>query len=349
MSKSRLAPTTSVRPQPRPADLQTQGGGQQQQHISDLAPDRVPRPRPRPKDLWTPSSPGMYPGMGMQDETGEFGKLGYSQLRDPSEIVLHQTDSSSAESTKAAYRGRVRNGKNVGAHYLIDTDGETSLTVPTNKKVAHAKGHNSKAIGIENVGLHQEVNMRGDLHAQIEALDLAPGLKEELLALSPAQLKSRMSDNGGNIYEDISGPQKRSTWNLLNKLTADHGLDMEDDVVSHEHIQAKTIGEGENIEEMVDAMVAWPNKIEQLRAHIEELKAQAAPGDAISAMEATLAEQEANFAAVQADATIQEENALEGEQILGEGGPATAREERRVAFWNEFYANMAKLDAALGG
>ena len=276
-----------------------------------------------------------------------FGALGYGQLRDPSEVVLHQTDSSTADSTRGAYDNRVKNGQHIGAHYLIGKDGETSLTVPTDRKVAHAKGHNSTAIGIENVGLHNSVNPRGDLHAQIEAMNLTPGLKEELLALSPAQLRSRMSANGNNIYEDITGPQKRSTWNLLGKLSDDHGLDLEADVHAHEHIQAKTIGEGENVEEMVDAMVAWPAKIDALRARIDGLKADAAPPESYAELEALLAEQQANFAAVEADATVAEENALEGEAILGEPGPATAREERRVAFWDAFYENMAALDAAL--
>ena len=35
-----------------------------------------------------------------------------------------------------------------------------------------------------------------------------------------------MANNENNIYEDITGPQKRANWNLLGALGSDHGLDL---------------------------------------------------------------------------------------------------------------------------
>ena len=86
-------------------------------------------------------------------------------------------------------------------------------------------------------------------------MDLAPGLRGELLGLTDRQLDRRMGDNGNNIYEDITGPQKRGNWNLLGALGATHDLDLGADVNSHEHVAEKTLGEGANTEEMVDVMV----------------------------------------------------------------------------------------------
>ncbi len=185
------------------------------------------------------------------------------------------------------------------------------------------------------------------MHAQIEALDLSPKLKERLLAMSERELKRTLANNGNYIYEDLSGPQKRATWNLLRAIADEYGIDLDAGVESHEHVQAKTIGEGENAEEMVDTMRSWPAKVEELGARLAEARAAGAPDGYLADLEDELAEQRANLAAVDADKTLAENNALEGERILGEPGAAAAREERRNAFWDAFYDNMERLDALL--
>ena len=330
-----------------------------------LAPEKVPRPRPRPENLGvlagreaeTPpdfgekgTTPGMYEGLGMDDKTDEFGRLGARNRRGPpSDVILHQTMSTSGESTESAYSSRIKNGDHTGAHYLIDEDGGTSLTVPTDKVVYHAKGHNSSGIGIETVGMPEKVSQSGNMHAQIEAIDLSPDLKARLLAMSENELKNTMRSNGNYIYKDITGPQKRANWNLLRAIAAEHGIELKEDVDAHEHVQAKTIGEGENIEEFVDAMLAWPGKIAALERKLAEAKSSGAPDGYINDLQAELTEQKATYEAVKLDKSMQENNALEGEALLGDGGPATAREERREGFWNDFYPHMQRLDGWLEG
>lgn len=139
-------PYEHIRPQARPEHLRTGD--------SELAPRTSVRPQARPADLDTTSrTPGVFPEPGVQDETARFGKLGRRQRRgDPSEIVLHQTDSDTADQVRDAYDQRVRQGGSIAAHYLIDKDGSTSLTVPTDRAPSHVMGHNQAAIGIENVG-----------------------------------------------------------------------------------------------------------------------------------------------------------------------------------------------------
>ena len=299
---------------------------------------------------------GLYDGLNIVDETGTFGDLAYADRTAPvSEVILHQTDSSTADSTRDAYSSRIRAGEHIGAHYLIDEDGNTSLTVPTDRIVGHTVDHNNAAVGIETVGLHTNLSGSTDLHSDVGALDLAPDLRARLLGLSPEELRREMADNGNNIYEDITGPQKRANWNLLSALGSDHGLDLTTAVDSHEHVQAKTLGEGENTEEMVTDMLAWPEKIAEL-----ELQLAAAQShrdimvingvdylDDLAPMEALLESEKAKADAVNRDGTAAENNALEAETILGEGGPATDREALRVSFWDNFHPNMAELDDAL--
>ncbi len=328
----RTTPSVSPIPRQRPADL-----GQQ-----PLAPELPP------DFAQQGTTPGMYEGLGMSDDTGEFGDLGARKRNgDPTGVILHQTMSTSGESTEQAYQQRIRNGKHVGAHYLIDENGDTSLTVPTDEVVYHAQGHNSSGIGIETVGMPEQVSQRGNMHAQIEAIDLSPQLKARLLAMSERELKQTMSSNGNYIYKDITGPQKRANWNLLRAIASEHGIELEADVDSHEHVQAKTIGEGENIEEFVDAMLHWPGRIDHLEERIgrvRELGGHDALADELSAI---LAQNKADHAAVAADKSMAENNALEGEALLGDGGPATDREARREQFWDEFYPRMEALDSAI--
>lgn len=344
----------SIRPRARPSDLGStanstpavaDGVGHDSMGTSPQAPTVSPFPRPRPPGLALgPQTPGMYPQIGMQDETDRFKGLGAHPRRgDPSGVILHQTDSHDGDAVRRAYDQRIQQGSSVAAHYLIDKDGTTGLTVPTNEVAYHAIGHNSTDVGIEVVGRANRLDRHGDFHAQIEALDITPRLKERLLAMSPAELKQTMRDNGYAIYGDITGPQKRATWNLLQQLTGEFGLDMKDDVQAHEHVQAKTIGEGENVEEMVDTMVAWPDKIAALEARIAELEAQGGDPQTLAELQERLATEKVLFDAVSRDKTAAENNALEGEGLLGETGPATEREGLREQFWDGFYPHMEGL------
>jgi hypothetical protein len=330
------------RPRPRPERIQGQGQEEEGALMSS------PRPVTRPEGLGGDRPAGMYSELGVVDETAQFGALGRRARRnDPEEIVLHQTDTDTADQVRDAYASRVRQGGSIGAHYLIDTDGTTSLTVPTDRAPSHVVGHNQDAIGIENVGRATRIDKRGDIRAQVEAMDIAPPIRERLLAMDDRQLKATVRDNGWALYGDVSGPQKRANWNPLGALTDDHGLDMQDDVHSHEHLQAKTLGEGENIEVMVDAMSAWPAKIARLRAAVEAREA-SGDVDGLDELRAELQRQEAAQAATDVDGTQAERNAVNAEAMLEEpGGPATEREQTRTAFWDDFYGHMSRLDAAL--
>lgn len=339
----------SPRPRARPADLNTGVGEDQQQQVSSLAPATSLRPQPRPDNLRPPGPAGMYPDLGMQDETQRFEGLGARKRpNDPSGIILHQTHTNDGDEVRRAYDQRIQQGSSIAGHYLIEKDGSTGLTVPTDEIAYHAIGHNTTDVGIEVVGKANKVDRGGDLHAQIDALDITPQLKARLMDMSPAELRRTMRDNGDHIYGDITGPQKRATWNLLQQLIGEHDLDITDDVQAHEHVQAKTIGEGENVEEMVDTMTAWPDKIAALEAKISELETSGSDPERLSALQERLAHERAVHDAVSRDKTRPENNALEGERLLGEHGPAHEREGMREQFWDDFYPHMQGLDEMIG-
>ncbi len=347
MSGHSRVPVPQRRPEPRPDHIGQQvrapdHGG------SHLAPNRVPRPQPRPDNLG-PRTEGMYPGMGMRDETARFGALGRRQRRgDPSEVVLHQTSAANADSTRRGYDQRIRQGSSIGAHYLIDRDGDTSLTVPTDRVVSHTVGHNNESVGIENVGAATRINRNGDVRAQIEGMELSPDLRERLLAMTDRELRRTLSNNDWHIYPDITGGQKRSNWLLLNRLAEDHDLDLGEDVHAHEHVQAKTIGEGENIEEFVDTMVAWPGRIEELEALVERTRRSGSNPEYLHELETYLSQERARQDAVRRDGTPEEINALDGERLLGQtDGPAHEREGVRDDFYENFYDHMGRLDERL--
>lgn len=341
---------TTQRPQRRPANLQVQA---------------VPVPRARPQQLAAPqqqaapapapATPGVYPNLGIRDETAEFGDLASGErTEDIDGIIVHRTESPTMESTRNAYRTQIENGNHVGAHYLIGQDGETSLTVPTDQRVSHARGNKEKSyqgsngwtVGIENVGMATSINPRGDIRAQVEALTLPPAMRARLLAMDDKTLKNTLADSENEIHTDITGAQKRANWNLINALSAEHELEP-GDVRAHEDVDYKTLGEGEPITEFLAAMRERPQQIAALEARVAELQRSGGDPARLAQLQALLAEERATQAAVAVDKTRAENNALEGEKVLGQPGAATAREADRTQFYDQFWARTQRLRTAL--
>lgn len=314
---------------------------------------RQPRTPPPPP----PPPAGLYPDLGMRDETKEFSPLASSdRTAAVSGVVLHRTESPSMESTRNSYRTQMRNGNHVGAHYLIGQDGETSLTVPTDKVTAHVRGNkdpawrgaNARTIGIENVGMASQINPKGDIRKQVEALSLPPAMRARLLGMSDKDLKRTLADSGNEIHTDITGPQRRANWNLLRTLSSAHNLDMGTDVQAHETVDHKTLGEAEPIKEFVEAMRSWPVRLHRLEQRIQELeKDPSHDPKQVEAMRTVLQEEQTTWQAVQADKTPQENNQLEGERLLGQPGQATQREGARAQFYEQFWTRMQRVDRLL--
>lgn len=261
--------------------------------------------------------PGWFPGV--EDRTQDVGGIATNTPLGPIErLVFHRTGSATAQDTFDEYKARIKAGKHVGAHYLIDKDddkdgrAETYLTVPTDKKVGHAGYKNDKtgyradynpnSIGIEMTGtttnLTTEMNQGGDvLKERVRHLTLAPQFKKRLLGYNEKQLNSAFSgsgQHGGEIYEDITPEQKRALWNLTTRLATTHNLDLDGPssqplpgehfnqnqragvLNAHEHVNPKTLGEGENPLEFVKTMRQYSKSgglIDQFKQRLDTLRA----------------------------------------------------------------------------
>jgi hypothetical protein len=326
----------------------------------DTQPAR-PAPAATPENPKLPKAPppppaGLYSDLGVKDETQEFGDLASrDRTGDPRGVVLHRTESPSMESARNSYRDQIAHGNHVGAHYLIGENGDTSLTVPTDKVVAHVRGNkdadwkgaNAWSVGIENVGMPTKLNPKGDLREQVKAQNLSPDMRARLLAMPDDKLKAALADGGYELHHDISGPQKRSNWNLVNRLATEHHLDIGTQVQAHESVDEKTMGEGEPIKEFLGAMQGWPAKIAALEAKIAKLKAQpGADAATVERLNAELTRDKATWQAVQADKTARENTQLEAEKLMDQPGEATAREQNRTEFYNDFWPRTQALNAA---
>lgn len=331
-------------------------------------------PAAAPKAKAPPAPPpppaGLFPNLGMKDETGDFGKMSSGNRTVPTAgIVEHRTESPTMESARNSYRKQVKTGGSIGAHYLIGQNGDTSLTVPTDKNPSHVRGNldkgwkgaNEWAIGIENVGMPTLLDGGKDMHEQVGKLNLTPAMRKRLLAKDEKSLKESLADTDDKkrkiwaIHEDIPGPQKRANQNLVTRLTAEHNLDPVTQVRGHEQVDSKTTGEGEPIIEFLAAMRDIPSKIAALEARIAKMEADpAASPQELTKLKALLAKEKASRAAVEADKTPAENLALEGEKTLApEGvapeGPAHAREADRADFYDHFWDRKQGLDSAAGG
>ena len=159
----------------------------------------------------------------------------------------------------------------------------------------HAKGFNSSALGIEVVGPGVHLDRSGkdkSLRDQVTDLNLSPELESRLLGYSDKQLNNVVKWNGDTIYEDISGAQKRSVWNLTSNLANDYGLDLSSlsthgagesganhysrknlpDFSAHEHINPKSLGEGEPMVEFLRARQQYPQLVAQAEQRLAALR-----------------------------------------------------------------------------
>lgn len=219
---------------------------------------------------------GLYPGV--QDLTGEYGALALATRPVTRGVVLHRTETRTAASALAAYRDRIRAGSDIGAQYLIDEHGAILLITPADGLLSHAHGFNEVTLGIEVVGPALPLELRGGpssrsqtLRQQLAAIPLSPQFKERLLAYDDLKLARVIRSCGSAIYPDLTDRQKDAVLALCDWLATDYALDLEslsqpgpDESGSnnytvatlpafsaHEHLNPKTLGEGEPMIELL--------------------------------------------------------------------------------------------------
>lgn len=342
------------------ADLSEVFGGMFDEGAAAKAPAPAPAKKP---------TPGVFPGV--TDLTGEYGKLAAGKRSRTQGVVLHRTESSSAAGTLAGYKDRIKKGSSIGAQYLIDEKGGSSLITPLDSMVSHSKGFSDSTVGVEVVGPALKLDRsgkKGSLRDQIKALNLSPEFKARLLGYNDKQLSNVTKWNGDQIYEDISGAQKRSVWNLSNNLATQYGLDLGStsnagkdesgannyslntlpDFSGHEHINPKAMGEGEAMIEFLRARKQYPELVAQAEKKLAELQAQGGDPAKIQQLAALVQQERGTLNALSVDGTQTEIDALKAEKTSGKPGVASAREQQRVGFYDQFYSRMGTLKDAIG-
>lgn len=336
-----------------PADLSEAFGG-----MFDAAPEgAAPVPEQKP-------TPGLFPGV--TDLTGKYGGLASGKRSRTSGVVLHRTESSTAKSTLDGYDERIKSGSHIGAQYLIDEKGATSLVTPLDSMVSHSKGFSDSAVGVEVVGPAKAIDRsgkKGTVREQIAAMNLSPEFKARLLSYDDKKLGNVAKWNGNQIYEDVSGAQKRSVWNLSNQLADQYGLDLGStsnagkdesgsnnyslntlpDFSAHEHINPKAMGEGEAMIEFLRARKQYPALVAQAEKKLADLTAQGGDPAQIKQLTDLVAKERATLAALNVDGSQAEIDALKAEQDSGKPGEASLREQDRTSFYDNFYSRIGAL------
>ncbi|MBX3161328.1 MAG: N-acetylmuramoyl-L-alanine amidase [Deltaproteobacteria bacterium] len=296
---------------------------------------------------------GVFKDLPVDDRTEKYGALttgSFFGAREPTKIVVHQTQSQTGVSTLDVYKDRIAKRSTRGSHYLIDENGVVILVVPVSKVVSHATGHNSTSIGIEHVGMPAALAIPSStadtttlttLRTRIAAMTMSPRLHARIAAMTDAQLVRFAKDSREPgmtkwyLYGDLNGRQKRASYLLVEKLQAHFSI-ARANVYAHEALVAKSPGEGENIIEYLTARSAYPASV----ARLAELVAR----DPALAADAVLAKivgaETATVAALKLDGT-----AAETAAVASKDAAATLRESVRGAFYARFWLRSTQLDA----
>lgn len=312
--------------------------------------------------------PGLFPGV--TDLTKEYGALANGKRASTQGVVLHRTESSTAKSSLDGYKERIKAGSHVGAQYLIDEKGAQSLVTPLDGMASHSKGFSASTVGVEVVGPAKSLDRtgkKGSIRDQITGLNLSPEMKARLLGYDDKKLGNVAKWNGDQIYEDISGAQKRSVWNLSNQLATHYGLDMTSlsepgkdesganhyttsnlpDFNAHEHINPKAMGEAEPMIEFLRARQQYPQLVDQASKKLAALQASGGDPAQIAKYQALVAQESGTLSSLKLDGNAAEMQALKAEQTAGKPGEASAREHQRTDFYDHFYDRIGALKGAV--
>jgi len=335
----------------------------------------APKPEAKPAEPVEPPPPpeGLFPGV--QDLTGKYGKLASGPRSSVTDsVIMHRTHAATGASTLRGYESQIKAGQSRGAQYLIDENGQTMLITGSDQKTTHVQNNNSTAVGVEVTG--PGVNLvpaleQGKVREKLEGLNLSPAYKERLLGYDDKTLnqlvKANRYQNESAIYEDINGKQKRSVWNLTTNLATKYGLNMNDmstpgknesgqnhypsgqlpDISAHEHVQAKSMGEGEPMLEFLRERGNYPKLVAEAQKRLAEMQSSGATPEQMAALQQMVTRESGTLSALNVDGTQKELDAVKAEKDSGKPGEATLRENSRTDFYDNFYDRVGALKKAL--
>ncbi len=105
-------------------------------------------------------------------------------------------------------------------------------------------------LAVELSNTNTTVTRKGQIEDEIDTLNI--------------ELFNFMAAYDFMLYEDISGEQKYSLWLLVSKLIEHYSLDPMQQVVGHEDVDKKVVGEGQNEAEFIRTMTEFTRNVKLL-------------------------------------------------------------------------------------
>jgi len=201
-----------------------------------------------PVNLWPIVARGM-PGATYVDADGyiqgagitkhEVAALEKGTLTGPEAIVLHRTDSSTAEGALTSF------GRGIGTHFLVDKDGTIYQTASLSQKTAHIGKIKSRCYeeGACSAGEAATIKKMGFSptriyhHEQVKAYPNRYPMNEDSVGIETVALHLKSG------WEAPTAAQSASIERLIGILQDQYGLS-DNDVYEHDKISYKTSGEG---------------------------------------------------------------------------------------------------------
>ena len=169
---------------------------------------------------WTTMTVGVYDGLNVDDRTETstgngndvYSDLGTDREIIPDEVILHQTMSTTADSTLRTYRNNIARGSHIGAQYLVDPAGRIILVVPANERVYHDPGSKRKRLTPPSVRpgaegfTEQMATVRQEIdnyYHELTSLSIPADQHEQLLGMSDEDLYALLVAQRWEIYGEV--------------------------------------------------------------------------------------------------------------------------------------------------
>ncbi|WP_439889533.1 peptidoglycan recognition protein family protein [Ralstonia sp. 25C] len=175
-----------------------------------------------------------------------FPNIERSRMSKVNGIVVHQTDSSTANSTFNSYQGKGANG----AHFLIDKDGTVYQTASLYRRTNHVGKMQSRCLvtkkctpaeiksafsASRNPSALTRHEMQKDFPARFPSNNDSIGIELVGLAIEPAPGKEK-------VYESVTDKQNASLRWLIQELTSVLNISSQE-IYKHSEIGRKNITE----------------------------------------------------------------------------------------------------------
>ena len=181
-----------------------------------------------------------------------YNTIEHRNMQPVNAIVLHRTDSPTAESTLSSYH----KGQKTGAHFLIDKKGKIYQTASITKTCWHVGKIRSKCIEENSCKQKESKEIKTLLFQKnLGYVKRISNVSKHEAAKNYPERYPKNSDSIGievvglynkqsNVFSSPTPQQKNALNWLVNALSQEHGLNKETDLFAHGTIAYKQVSEG---------------------------------------------------------------------------------------------------------